>query len=162
MRPGQWFGWQLRYFPWIYLNKRLLLWPRQPLWLVISKHFFNISTPRFDFLLIENQWKRLGLQLKDEIHFQFDFYRMRWWKWRTYLLHKLTPMWGRGRRLWHRRRLCWQFEMWSGQWFEWQLQYFHWISIWLWLLLWPKQPLRLVISKRLWISCNVKIKATWN
>ena len=38
---------------------------------------FQYFYSNVDFLLIEIQWKRLGLQLKDEIHFQFDFYRMR-------------------------------------------------------------------------------------
>ena len=99
--------------------------------------YIHISTHRFDFLLIENPWKRLGLQLKYEIHFQFDFYRMRWWKWRINLLHKLTPLWGRGGRLRYRCRMCWQFEMRPGQWFGWQLRYFPWIYLNKRLLLWP-------------------------
>ena len=71
---------------------------------------------------------------------------MRWWKWRINLLHKLTPLWGRGGRLRYRCGMCWQFEMRPGQWFGWQLRYFTWIYLNKWLLLWP---LWLVISKHL-------------
>ena len=86
---------------------------------------------------LKNAWKRLGLQWKDEIHFQFDFYRMCWWKCRTKLLHKLQPMWGRGRWLRLRCWLCWQLEMRPGQRLWWQLRYFPWISVRRRLLLWP-------------------------
>ena len=99
----------------------------------IYRSILSIFLPQgLNFSWIENTWKRLGLQLKDEIHFQFDFYRMRWWKWRTNLLHKLTPMWARGRRLWLRCWLCWEFEMRQRQ-----LWYFPWISVQPRLLLWP-------------------------
>ena len=45
MWPGQWFWWQLWYFPRIFVGWRLLLWPKQPIRLVISKHLINISIP---------------------------------------------------------------------------------------------------------------------
>ena len=86
---------------------------------------------------LKNTWKRLGLHWKDETHFQFDFYRMCWWKWRTNLLHQLPAMWGRGGRLRLWRWLCWQLEMRPGQRFGWQLRYFPWIYLNRRLLLWP-------------------------
>ena len=76
---------------------------------------------------LKKAWKRLGLQLKDEINFQFDFYRMCWWKSRSRLLFPSPAMWDWRRRLRRRCRLCWQLEMRHRQ--LWQ-----WISIWLRLL----------------------------